>query len=211
MEVTLLNATPINIANIAASCSIGRVNNPSPTSLINAVKAGHLSVLEHIYFTFLITNISRSCSHQLVRHRIASYTQSSQRYCKISTQTQWNTIPKSIEDNSAAKEIYDKVIGIISAGYNKLIDGGIPKEDARFVLPNACMTDIVISMNARAFIEASQKRICKKAQWEIQELFTKMVEILKQTNIDDYSIVYNLCTPNCLRIGCQEAHPCVKK
>lgn len=206
MKVTLLQATPVNVANIASSCSVGRVNNPSETSLENAVKYGHLSVLEHIYFTFKIEDISRACSHQLVRHRIASYTQKSQRYTKLeSNKEDWFHIPFEIEENNELKVKYCLHMHVAASIYNSLIENGIKPEDARYILPNACFTDIVMSMNARAFIEQCTKRLCIKAQTEIHNLFDLMIQTIRMYS-RDYDFILKLCIPPCN--NCKEKNPC---
>jgi thymidylate synthase (FAD) len=94
----------------------------------------------------------------------------------------------------------------IAGIYEDMIKDGIPKEDARMVLPNACFTSIVISMNARSFLEASTLRRCKRAQWEIREMFDKMRECIKTI----YPTVYKLAVPNCEKNGCIEKKPCKK-
>ena len=85
-----------------------------------------------------------------------------------------------------------------------MCEAGIPNEDARMVLPNACFTSIIVTMNARAFIEAGQKRICNKAQWEIREMFRQMRSLVK----DIYPTVYEMTKPNCQKGGCTEKRPC---
>ena len=94
---------------------------------------------------------------------------------------------------------------IISNLYNKMRELGIPNEDARMILPNACFTSIIVSMNARAFIEASTLRICNKAQWEIKQVFKDMRECIKEV----YPTIYELAVPNCYKKhGCLEAVMC---
>ena len=141
--------------------------------------AGHHSVLEHVIFTFGISGISRACSHQLVRHRLASYAQQSQRYAKMD-QADF-IIPQSIQDHKLYSIKYGHVLKRISDFYLELLEAGIPNEDARFILPNACQTNIVMTMNLRELIETSKVRLCGKAQWEIQELFGLIrTEVLKK-------------------------------
>lgn len=206
MKVALLQATPINVANIASSCSVGRVNNPSETSLKNAVKYGHLSVLEHIYFTFKIEDISRACSHQLVRHRIASYTQKSQRYTTLEADCEdWYFIPRRIEVDKNLERMYALHMHVTAKLYEEFISKGIKPEDARYILPNACFTDIVMSMNARAFVEQCTKRLCIKAQTEIHNLFDLMVQSIKMYS-KDYDFIIKLCVPPC--DNCKEKNPC---
>ena len=174
--------------------------------LTHAVNAGHLGVLEHLSFTWYAEGLSRACTHQLVRHRIASYNQQSQRYCKINTDEDWYVVPDSIAENTAAKELYYRAMNGVATIYKELVKGGIPKEDARMVLPNACKTKIVITMNARAFIEASEKRLCNRAQWEIRELFMLMRKEVFQV----YPLIATLAKPRCMKKGCIEAKPCGK-
>ncbi len=149
--------------------------------LSKIIKSGHVSVLEHASFTFAISGISRTCSHQLVRHRIASYTQQSQRY--VMQKTFDYIIPKTIKrkDGEARKE-FERVIEHTGEAYNKLIKIGIPKEDARFVLPNATETKIVVTMNARELLHFFKLRMSKDAQWEIRELAKEMLKKVKKVS-----------------------------
>lgn len=170
-----------------------------------AVNSGHLSVLEHTSISWLVEGLSRAASHQLVRHRLASYAQQSQRHCKVSTDNQdWYVIPDFIAHNPQAKLAYYKAMNGIATIYDELLALGIPKEDARMVLPNACKTTILITMNARAFIEAAEKRLCNRAQWEIRGMFNLMRERIKYT----HPLVYKLAVPRCAKHGCIEAKPC---
>lgn len=135
------------------------------------MKSGHTSVYEHINFVFHVSGVSRALLAQLTRHRIAGFSVRSQRYCD-ETDFTWVT-PKSMQD-SCEDDFYTQAM--INAGlyYEDLVEAGIPKEDARMVLPNACCTELVVSMNARSLIEASRQRLCSRAQWEIRKLFTEM-------------------------------------
>ena len=177
-------------------------------NLAAAIKSGHLSVIEHIALTFLIEDVSRACTHQLVRHRIASYSQLSQRYAKVDADVtnEWFVTPESIKDNIFIHDKYVDMMDEIADLYNAMCEDGIPNEDARMILPNACFTSIVMTMNARAFIEASTKRVCNKAQWEIRELFKRMRELIRET----FPTVYKLSGPECTKSGCKEAKPCGK-
>lgn len=140
-------------------------------ALQKALKAGHESLLEHVNFTFKIQGISRACSHQLVRHRIASYAQESQRYVKINSKEKWFVVPPSLEN----VPMFYMSMQVFATQYNKLLDEGIPKEDARFVLPNATKTQLVMTINARSLMNFFTLRLCTKAQWEIRELAEKML------------------------------------
>jgi len=171
MKVTLVQQTDKPIETIAKIASICYDSDPNdPLKLVKHLyKNGHHSVFEHIYFTFKIEGISRACSHQLVRHRQASYTQRSQRYCN---EDQFDYVtPASVYD-------YSVVMEDIAQAYKELIDVGVPKEDARFLLPNACETELYMSCNLRELIHIANERLCSRAQWEIRELVTKMVELV---------------------------------
>ena len=137
--------------------------------------------------------------------RIASYSQQSQRYAKVNTDEEWYVIPDSI--TKAGLNTYNKyqeLMESIANLYNQMCSKGIPNEDARMILPNACFTSIMVTFNARAFIEAAEKRICNKAQWEIRAMFREMRKLIK--NI--YPTVYEMTKPNCQKNGCIEKKSC---
>jgi len=146
--------------------------------------------------------------------RIASYSQLSQRYAKVVTQGKaWFVCPKSITDYSIAnrdteqpflQDRYNTLMSQIASFYQEMLDKGIPAEDARMVLPNACHTSIIMSLNARSFIEICKLRTCNKAQWEIRQLFKHMRELIK----DVYPNVFDLCFPKCKNDKCPESKPC---
>ena len=146
-----------------------------------SVKAGeHLvkaveypSVLEHITFTFLIEGISRVTSHQLVRHRLASYTQESQRYAGVAPDY---VVPPSVYRNEKAREIYERVMREAWRAYNELLKLGIPQEDARYVIPQASTTTILMTVNLRELIHIAKLRLSPKAQWEIKQVVKMMIK-----------------------------------
>ena len=177
MKVTLIQQTPNPIETISSIASICYDSNPAdPMKLVNHLyKSGHLSVMEHIYFTFKIEGISRACSHQLVRHRMCSFTQRSQRYCS-ENEFEYVT-PDSIYDKASIGS-YDYAMFNITENYNDLQLIGIPNEDARYILPNACCTDLYLSCNLRELIHICNERLCSRAQWEIRKLVKKMVELV---------------------------------
>ena len=139
-----------------------------------------MSVFEHASVTFSIEGISRSCSHQLVRHRLASYTQQSQRYTKIDTSgDDWYVIPPAFEN--AGKDILDAYRDTMKNAaqeYLAALGYSIKPEDARFLLPEATKTSIVVTMNYRELFHFFDLRLDKHAQWEIRELANKMLEAL---------------------------------
>lgn len=139
---------------------------------------GHESPLEHVSFTFAIEGVSRTLTHQLVRHRIASYSQKSQRY--VSENDFEYIVPPSIARDSQAKEKFENLMCTIRQAYNELASMDIPKEDARYVLPNATETKIIVTMNARSLFNFFSLRCCTHAQWEIRQLANLMlVEVQK--------------------------------
>lgn len=138
---------------------------------------GHQSPLEHCSFTFGIEGVSRALSHQLVRHRIASYSQKSQRYVKEG-QFEYITPPKIIE-NLADKNVYENFMKHAQEAYDYFIRNGIPAEDARFVLPNGCETKIIVTMNVRTLLHFFEERCCNRAQWEIRHMACEMLRICK--------------------------------
>jgi thymidylate synthase (FAD) len=141
---------------------------------------GHTSVTEHAVFTFSIKGISRSCSHQLVRHRIASYTQQSQRYVKFSPKEIEHVIPESISKNPKMKRKYEEMIREIASFYEEMLKEGVHQEDARYILPNAAATNLIVTMNARSLYNFFGLRLCARAQWEIRELAERMLKEVKK-------------------------------
>lgn len=191
----------------AAALTSTKSGNPSDIfESINLEKArqtvkrvtgyGHASVIEHASFTFSIEEVSRAMTHQLVRHRIASYTQQSQRYVTYDTLKQY-VIPPSINDNSEAKKIFDKALESVSEAYNKLLQAGVPKEDARYILPNAAKTNIVVTMNARELRHFFNLRCCARSQWELREV---AIEMLRQVKKIAPSLFEN-AGPTCVELG----------
>lgn len=148
-----------------------------PTKFLRArVREGHESIVEHASATFEIAGISRACSHQLVRHRLASYSQESQRYVDMSD-PEW-VLPPAISSDAEAKRIWDDFAVQVQKAYRALRDLGIRKEDARFVLPNAAATRIVVTMNFRELLHLFRLRISRQAQWEIRELSVRMLQLV---------------------------------
>lgn len=140
------------------------------------LQQGHESIVEHASATFEITGISRACSHQLVRHRLASYSQESQRYVDMSN---FKTVcPDSIAEDQRTQAVWDAYMARVRDTYKALRNLGIRKEDARFVLPNATATHIVVTMNFRELLHFFHLRISPEAQWEIRCLGVKMLKLV---------------------------------
>lgn len=153
-----------------------------------SLRSGHESVLEHAVYTFEVKGVSRALTHQLVRHRIASYSQQSQRYVDMSEAAY--IIPESIDkcltpatpDGCPLNIEYVNAIRKCEEVYRKLVDAGISPEDARYVLPNACTTNIIVTMNARQLRKFFMLRMCSRSQWEIRELASRMLKICKEVS-----------------------------
>ena len=141
------------------------------------VGSGHYSVIEHIQVTFAISNVSRACTHQLVRHRHMSFSQKSQRYVKERGQFDF-LIPPTIEKNPELKQKFVDFMGEGSKIYCEFTEAGIPAEDARAVLPNAAATSIVASLNLRELIHIANLRLCTRAQYEIRTMVKMMCDEL---------------------------------
>lgn len=137
------------------------------------VTLGHGSTIEHVSFTFGIEGVSRVLTHQLVRHRIASYDQQSQRY--VAAHGFSYITPPSVEEKPEAKAKYDELLATIRKTYDELAEMGVPKEDARYVLANATETKILVTMNARSLLHFFNLRCCNRAQWEIRDMAYKML------------------------------------
>ena len=169
----------------------------------NIVACGHMSPLEHVKFTFAIEGVSRALTHQLVRHRLASYSQQSQRYVKEKDFDY--IIPPAIEQNTAAKNEFEKLMATIQQGYTKLflllsqdnISGETANQDARFALPQAAETKIVVTMNCRELLHFFGHRCCARAQWEIRQLAGKMLEIC----VEKLPVVFADAGAKCVALG----------
>jgi len=168
----------VEIENIGRGKIISKWRNSSEKFVEMIVKNGHLSVLEHASATFLVKGGSRAFTHQLVRHRLAAFTQQSQRYVD---EGNFNfVLPKSIEENAEAKALFISTINTLKDVYGKLRQMNIRKEDARFLLPNAIESEIVVSSNFREWRHILKIRGEKAAQWEIRDFAVSVLKIFKE-------------------------------
>jgi len=140
------------------------------------IESGHESVLEHVSATFEISGLSRACSHQLVRHRLASYSQESQRHVTVGDVRM--VAPPSIAKNGEARDWWDDIMYEIEHAYNVLLNLGIPKEDARYILPNATPTSVVMTANLREWRHILKLRLSPDAQWEIRKMARMILDLL---------------------------------
>ena len=209
MKVTLINHTE-NPDRICAAAAQSCYSDKGATELFEAtsddrarkmiekvVGMGHLSVVEHAHFTFSIEGVSRSLTHQLVRHRIASYSQQSQRY--VDMEKADYVLPPSIDKDSEAKAEYTEAMEAAWKAY-RILAQKVPKEDARYVLPNACHTNITVTMNARELWHLFRLRCCKRAQWEIRRMAWSMLAEAKKVA----PILFSEAGPGCFRGACPE-------
>lgn len=145
------------------------------------LESGHFSTLEHASYTFAIDGVSRAMTHQLVRHRLASFNQQSQRYVSYKEEPVF-IVPDSIADaGDEASRIYRQALDTTFSAYGKLMEAGVPPEDARYLLPNAMETKIVVTMNVRELLHFFELRCCRRAQWEIRAVADRMLELAAPT------------------------------
>ncbi|MBQ9785107.1 MAG: FAD-dependent thymidylate synthase [Clostridia bacterium] len=170
MKVTVISATekPVDVIGLAAGTCYGKFD-VSPKRVERCFESGHLSVFEHSHVTFRIEGISRSCMAQLTRHRHVSFCIESQRYCRIDTDSNdWYVTPPEIEHMN--KLWFDAKMNDAAEAYNAALAEGIKPEDARYLLPEATKTNLVMTVNVRELFHIFDMRMAKSAQWEIQGL-----------------------------------------
>ena len=192
MDVRLLYHTPDPERSVAAAARLcyapvgaaELLETMSDETIRRVLKtiltSGHLSTLEHASYTFAIDGVSRALTHQLVRHRLASYNQQSQRYVTYADEPDF-IVPPSVQADPAAREAFDAATASVFEAYRALLDAGIPAEDARYLLPNAMETKIVVTMNIRELLHFFELRCCKRAQWEIRDLALRMLALAEKT------------------------------
>ncbi|MBQ9574160.1 MAG: FAD-dependent thymidylate synthase [Synergistaceae bacterium] len=218
MNVILLSHTHDPDALVAAAARIcyrdvtasellkGEEKNLSRSLIADLFRSGHTSTFEHVSFTFGIDGLSRVASHQLVRHRLASFSQQSQRYVKMSPDPEAVIIPPSIQANPEALSLFTESVRKSQETYAQLTALGIPKEDARFILPHGHSTRLVMTMNARELHHFFGLRLCRRAQWEIHELAKKMLALCREIA----PVLFEKAGPSCIFGKCSEAKSCGK-
>jgi thymidylate synthase (FAD) len=190
---------PQEIFERAAS---GRVASENQQALVRRViDSGHGSTIEHIVFTFAISGVTRTLSHQLVRHRAGlAFDQQSQRYVNYKAPSYM--VPGSVSD--AEDEVRERFIAQLASSldiYEDMLEAGIPGEDARFVMPNATRTNLVMTTNLRALIHMSGLRLCTMAQWEIRRLF----QLIRHEVFTVSPFLGSFLAPKCVPLGyCDE-------
>ena len=189
MNITLLTHTPDPEQLVAASAKLcysaasiadlAAIEADKAAEFIDKLPEAHQSPFEHVSFTFGIEGVSRAMLAQITRHRIASFSVQSQRYVDMSDGFGY-VIPESIKQNPETRDVFDAFMGRIDTLYTYLRSCGIPSEDARFVLPNACETRMIVTMNARELMHFFSLRCCQRAQWEIRAVASEMLRLCKE-------------------------------
>lgn len=178
MNIKLIQQTPNpidTICEIASICYDTKEIKDKKEFVNKLYLNGHHSVFEHIYFTFKISGVSRVLTHQLVRHRLCSFTQRSQRYCNEAESEM--ILPESLNGDKEIGEFGYDTLNL----YNKLVDvEGKKKEDARYILPNAMETELYMSCNLRELIHIANERLCLRAQTEIRNMTKEMVKLVDE-------------------------------
>ena len=209
MNVQLLAHTPAPEQLVAASAKLcysaatiadlAAIEADKAAEFIGKLPEAHQSPLEHISFTFGIEGVSRAMLAQITRHRIASFSVQSQRYVDMSDGFGY-VIPESIAQNPEARDVFDAFMRGIDTLYTYLRSCGIPAEDARFILPNACHTQMIVTMNARELMHFFSLRCCKRAQWEIRTVADEMLRLCKEVAPE----IFAKAGPGCVRGNCPE-------
>lgn len=218
MHTILLAHTPNPDELVAAAARIcyrdvtaeellrGEEQNLSRKLIAELFASGHTSTFEHVSFTFGVDGLSRVASHQLVRHRLASFSQQSQRYVKMTPDPEAVVVPPNVKANPEALSLYQNAVRAAQEAYAALIAMGVPKEDARFILPHGHSTRLVLTMNARELHHFFRLRLCRRAQWEIRELARQMLKLCR----DKAPVLFGKAGPSCIFGECGEARCCGK-
>ena len=201
--VELLSYTPNADSLCAEAASICYDAKNPQAALETAMSGGHESVIEHACFTFKISDVSRVLLAQITRHRLASFSVQSQRYVDASNDASY--IPKGIV-GTTFQDLCEAHIKKSLAMYQTMVDDGIPKEDARYILPQSMTTKIIVTMNARELRHFLKLRCCNRAQKEIRDVADQMYRLA----YPKAPIILRNAGPGCIRGKCQECHPCGK-
>lgn len=201
MNVTLIRYTgaPAELCGQAAAICTDSQNWAS--ALRHAVESGHTSVLEHSVFTFQIEGISRACLAQLTRHRLASFDVQSQRYVKLDNPEL--VMPQTVMNSPLSGEV-ETAMRYMMELYGRLLDSGVPAEDARYITPQAVPTKLVMTMNARELLHFFSLRTCNRAQWEIRQMADEMLKICRNVSPE----IFGKAGPGCVTGKCPEKRPC---
>jgi thymidylate synthase (FAD) len=187
--------SPADIDELQKKISSADIRN----FLEKIMSLGHQSVLEHASFTFGVEGISRVTTHQLVRHRIASFSQQSQRYVSH-TERFSAVIPPTIACRPDVMARFEAQLAALHQAYAEMVAAGVPAEDARYILPNATETKIIVTMNARELLHFFGLRCCERAQWEIRAMAVEILKLAKSVA----PVIFREAGPGCLTGPCPE-------
>lgn len=214
-RVFLIASTPSPDAVVAAAAricyssasAVDLLREESPAGSQKLIrhlwKSGHHSPFEHASFTFAVDGLSRVASHQLVRHRMASFSQQSQRYVEMGDPEA--ILPPSIASHPDLAERFGHILEEVHRFYGEMVQRGVPKEDARFILPHGWGTKLVMTMNARELLHVFSVRLCRRAQWEIRLLAREMLRLVRA----EAPLLFETAGPSCVTMGeCKEMDPC---
>lgn len=203
MNVKLIRYTaePDELAGLAAAkCT--KSDKPM-LALRHAVYSGHESVIEHASFTFEVDGVSRVLLAQLTRHRMASYSVQSQRYCGAPDPVQFTVRPPSFAEHNYVGSV-DAAMTTLAELYLAMVADGVPEEDARYILPEGLMTSLILTMNTRELRHFFSLRCCNRAQWEIRQLADEMLKQCKKVA----PVLFTEAGPDCVSDRCHEKRPC---
>ena len=201
MKVILLSNTLDGATLCGQAAAVCTASGNPAKSLRAALASGHESVLEHVSFTFRIEGLSRAALAQLTRHRLASFDVESQRYVKLEDVRM--VMPDSIARSEFLQEAEVCLTGSMDL-YKRMVAAGIPPEDARYVTPQAVVTNLLVTMNARELRHFFRLRCCNRAQWEIRGVADAMLAICKKVVPE----LFYGAGPGCVSGNCMEACPC---
>lgn len=202
MNVELISYTPQAEELCGAAAAVCTNSRNPGKSLEHALGSMHTSILEHAVFTFEVEGLSRAAMAQLTRHRLASFDVQSQRYVRLSEETQL-VIPESIQNSDFGLRVR-AVMEVVMDLYQQMVDDGIPCEDARYITPQAVPTVLIMTMNARELLHFFSLRCCNRAQWEIREMADEMLKLCR----DAAPGIFDKAGPGCVTGTCPEKKPC---
>ena len=201
MKVKLLAVTPYASGICCDAAAVCTNSDNGYRSLQHSLASGHESVLEHAVFTFKVEGLSRAALAQLTRHRLASFSVQSQRYVKL---TDWKAVVPATVANSPFAEEAEALLRQSMELYQRMVDSGIPAEDARYFTTQAITTELVVTMNARELRHFFSLRCCNRAQWEIRRMADEMLRLCMNASPE----IFKYAGPGCVTGKCPEKKPC---
>ena len=201
MNVYLIEATPFPEMLCGSAAAVCTNSKNTESALKHAMESGHTSVLEHAVFTFKVEGLSRAALAQLTRHRLASFDVQSQRYVRI------HGIDLVMPESVRSSEFYEEAGSLLEDVmnlYQRMVDAGIPCEDARYITPQAVPTTLYLTMNARELLHFFSLRCCNRSQWEIRHLADEMLKLCRELA----PTIFADAGTGCVSGHCPEKKPC---